>query len=201
MNKSTLALIVIATLLLGALIGAGVSRTGTEPQPTAGAASVTSSAVVTNDDGGAPVIRFLAPEGVETPYDEFGTALPYLSGDNFLPGQRAWQEETLTIVIEGDGAVEYKALMSQGDSLNFHWSVNGGQAYYDLHAHDSAFGDEFFTRYDEGEGSRASGTIVAPYDGEHGWFWLNLEAEPITISLQVAGFYKEVVKIDMEAEE
>lgn len=201
MSKSTLALVAIATLLLGALIGAGVVKNNSEPVATQDPAAEVAVAAVTSDASGAPVIRFLEPAGVEIQYDEFGSALPYLSGENFFAAPREWRHETLTIEIEGDGAVEYKALMKQGDSLSFRWSVDGGQAYYDMHAHDPSFGDEFFTRYDEGEGSEASGTIVAPYSGQHGWFWLNLEAGPITVTLDVAGFYQEVIKIDLEAEQ
>jgi len=199
MNKSTLVLVAVATLFLGALIGAAVVRNSDEP--TSSPMPVSDSVVVaaSSDAAGTPVIRFLASEDVEVQYDEFGSALPHLSGENFVNGTRAWRHESLIIEIDGDGAVEYKALMNQGDSLSFNWSVEGGQAYYDMHAHDAAFGDEFFTRYDEGEGVGGSGTIVAPYNGQHGWFWLNLEAGPITITLEVAGFYDEIIKIDLEA--
>jgi hypothetical protein len=195
MSKSTLALIVVATLFLGALIGAGVVQNDSEPTTAQTNDSVVEG--VSGDAGGTPVIRFLAPEDVEVQYDEYGSALPYLSGENFVNGQRAWRHETLIIEIQGDGAVEFKALMHQGDSLSFNWSVEGGEAYYDLHAHDAAFGEEFFTRYDEGEGVGGSGTIVAAYNGEHGWFWLNLEAGSITIALEVAGFYEEIIEIDL----
>lgn len=197
MNKSTLALVVVATLFLGALIGAGAAQNEGEPTTEPNSDSVVGEA--RRDAGGTPVIRYLAPEDVEVQYDEYGSVLPYLSGENFVNGQRAWRHETLSIEIEGDGAVEFKALMNQGDSLSFNWSVEGGEAYYDMHAHDAAFGDEFFTRYDEGEGVGGSGTIVAAYNGQHGWFWLNLEADSITITLEVAGFYEEIVEIDLEA--
>jgi len=197
MNKSTLALVVVATLILGALIGISVVGPRDATNTTLLPAGDSSNTVV---DASAPVIRFLAPEGVEIQYDDFGSALPFVSGDNYIDGTRPWQQERLAIEIEGDGSVEYKALMNQGDSLSFHWSVDDGAAYYDMHAHDAAFGEEFFTRYDEGEGTNAAGTIIAPYKGEHGWFWLNLEEDPITITLEVAGFYDEIVKIDLDAE-
>jgi len=185
MSKSTLALIAIATLFLGALIGAAVVKSG----DTGSDGEAVPAAVPAARTGSTSGIRYLAPDDVELEYDEFGRALPFMIGNNFFGADKVWRTETVTIEIEGDAAVEYKALMDQGDSLSFHWSVDGGQAYYDMHAHDAAFGDEFFTRYAEGEGAQAGGTIVAPYKGEHGWYWLNLEADTITISLQVAGFY------------
>ena len=198
MSKSTLILVVAATLLLGALIGVAVVS-NEDVAPVGDPASSASSSGSSLGQSGVSV-RYLSPDEVTVEYDPFGTALPSMSGDNFVDGRRAWRQETTTISIPGDGSVEYKALMNQGDSLSFAWSVEDGEAYYDLHAHSPAFGDEFFTRYAEGEGSSAAGTLIAPYDGQHGWFWLNLEADPITITLETAGFYEQIIEIDMEAE-
>ena len=29
-------------------------------------------------------------------------------------------------------------------------------------------------------------------DGNHGWYWLNIEEEPITITLEVHGYYERI---------
>jgi len=196
MSRSTLLLMVIATLILGALIGAALS--GNEPAaPVEVASPATGSASA--DAGSGLMLRYLGPDDVDVAYDDFGNALPVLSGDNFFAGRSEWRQDSITFEIPADGSVEYKAIMDQGDSLTFRWSVDGGQAYYDMHGHDAAFGDDFFTRYEEGEGTRATGTIVAPYAGEHGWFWLNLEADPITITLDAAGFYERIIAIELES--
>ncbi len=198
MSKSTLFLVVIATLILGALIGVAVVQN--EGPPAADEVATAAVNLASGPGESAVSVRYLSPDDVEVEYDDFGTALPSMSGDNFVDGRREWRQETTVVEIPGDGSVEYKALMNQGDSLSFTWSVDGGQAYWDLHAHDEAFGDEFFTRYQEGEGTGAAGTIIAPYDGQHGWYWLNLEADTITITLETAGFYERIIEIDLEAE-
>lgn len=192
MGKSTLVLIALAALGLGALIGASLVNDQTvtdeaSPPPEVAVAST----------NGAPVFRFLSPDGVVVEHDEFGQPLPLSSGENFVDGEGRFKSEKITIDLDPDATVEYKAVMQQGDIITFRWSTNGGQVYYDFHAHDDAFGPEFFTRYDEGEGEDRSGAIMAAYDGQHGWFWLNLEGEPITITLDVAGFYDEVIDIDL----
>lgn len=193
MGKSTLILIALAALGLGALIGVSLVS---DQAATEESVAINDVAVVASS-GGAPVLRYLAPEGVTVEYDEFGQAVPLAGGENFIAREGAPKSETLTITLEADASVEYKAVMKQGDAIAFRWSTDGGQAYYDFHAHDDAFGPEFFTRYDEGEGTERSGSIVAGYDGQHGWFWLNLEGEPTTITLDVAGFFDEVVEIDL----
>ena len=148
--------------------------------------------------GGSPQFRYLAPGDIAVESDEFGKILPAAAGENFVARDRDWKSESLIVNLPLDGAVEYKAIMRQGDTLVFDWSAHRGEVYYDFHAHDEAFGDEFFTRYDEGEGGTRKGAILAAYDGQHGWFWLNIADGPTTITLNVAGFYSEIIKIDAE---
>lgn len=193
MGKSTLVLIAAAALGLGALIGVSLvdESAPVAEQPAAEEAAVSST-------GGAPVFRYLAPGDVEVGEDEFGQPLPAAAGENFIAREGGPKSETLTINLGLDETVEYKALMQQGDAITFRWSTDGGDVYYDFHAHDDAFGPEFFTRYDEGEGSASSGTIVAAYTGQHGWFWLNIADGPTAVTLEVSGFYDEIIEIDLE---
>jgi len=168
MGKSTLVLIALAALGLGTLIGVSLID---EPAAVEEQAPVAEVAVAST--GGAPVFRFLAPGDVSAAEDEFGQPIGL------------------------DESVEYKALMQQGDTIAFRWSTDGGEVYYDFHAHDDAFGPGFFSRYDEGEGTSRSGSIMAAYTGQHGWFWLNIADGPTTVTLEVSGFYDEIVEIDL----
>lgn len=192
MGKSTLILMVLAALGLGALIGASlVEEESVEPE----VEEAETPAVV--DTGGAPMFRFLSPESATIERDDFGQAVPTLDGDNFVARDGAPKSETITINLDLDAAVEYKALMQQGDVLTYRWSTDGNSVYYDFHAHDDAFGAEFFTRYAEGEGSEHAGAIMAPYTGQHGWFWLNIGDSATAITLEVSGFYDEIVEIEL----
>jgi len=192
MGKSTLVLLALAALGLGTLIGVSLVE---KPAPAEVPAATIDVALAST--GGAPVFRFLAPGDVSVGEDEFGRPLPAANSENFIAREDAPKSETLTIELGLDETVEYKALMKQGDAIAFRWSTDGGDVYYDFHAHDEAFGPEFFTRYDEGEGVQRSGTIVAPYTGQHGWFWLNIADGPTTVTLEVSGFYDEIIEIDL----
>ena len=194
MGKSTIVLVTLAAVGLGTLIGFSLVDED-EPVVDSIAAEAVPTAAV--DGGGAPAFRFLSPESVSVEHDEYGQALPVAGGENFIARDRGLKTEILEIALDLDATVEYKALMQQGDSIAFRWSADG-EAYYDFHAHDEAFGDEFFTRYAEGEGSSSAGSIVAAYDGQHGWFWLNISDTPIMITLEVMGFYDEIIEIDLE---
>lgn len=208
MGKSTLVMISLAALGLGALVGVSlVDRPAEQPtiQPAdqapvqpAESAPTTPATAVALDTGGAPVFRYLGAGDVVLKQDDFGQPLPATLGENHIAREGEWKSETVEVVLEALGKVEYKVLMRQGDTIVYNWSTDGGVTYYDLHAHDPAFGDQAFTRYEEGEGKTSAGAIVAPYDGQHGWFWLNTEDKPMTISLKVAGFYDEIKKIELQ---
>jgi hypothetical protein len=192
MGKSTLILIALAALGLGTLIGVSLidERAVIEEQAPATEVAVAST-------GGAPVFRFLAPGDVSVEEDDFGQPLPAADGENFIARDGEPKSESLTITIGLDESVEIKALMQQGDAIAFRWSTDGGEVYYDFHAHNEAFGPRFFSRYDEGEGTSRSGAIMAAYTGQHGWYWLNIADGPTTVTLEVSGFYDEIVEIDL----
>jgi hypothetical protein len=195
MGKATLVLVTLAALGLGSLVG--VSLVDDAPDASVAPAVVDAALVST---GGAPAFRFLRPDDVPGDWLTENSGEPFTSGENFLSEPGKWKAESLEIELAGDARVEYKIFMSQGDAVLFNWSVDGEELYFDLHAHDDAFGDEFYTRYDDGRAIQRSGTIVAAYDGQHGWYWQNLEPEAATITLEVAGFYDEILEMDLQEE-
>lgn len=197
MNKSTIVLLVIAALVLGSLIGVSLVEID-EPAVPDVSAPAAANDVAAGSTGGAPRFRYLKPGDVALVTDEFGEPQPAAPGENFIARTRPWKSESVTFELPLDAATEYKAIMSQGDAIVFNWTTDGGQAYYDFHAHDAAFGEEFFTRYDEGEGETGAGAIVAAYDGQHGWYWLNIADGPTSITLNVAGYFDEIIEIEIE---
>ena len=194
MKKATIVLMTLAALGAGTLIGTSFVDKNTAESPAAGK----TESVSLGSTGGAPRFRFIAPGDLEVEMDEFGIAQPSATGENFVGQDEAWKTETVTIELPVDGGVEYKAILEQGASIVFDWTTNGGEVYTDFHGHDEDFGDDFFVRYEEREGRDQSGMIVAAFSGEHGWYWLNLEDGPTTITLRVAGFFKEIIRIEVE---
>jgi hypothetical protein len=102
--------------------------------------------------------------------------------------------ETIIVKLAADGKTEVKAQLPKGKMLLYSWQVEGGKAYADFHGHDPSLGDKFWVRYSELDGVTGdSGSLVAPFTGEHGWFWLNVGDEPITIKLTVSGYFDKMV--------
>lgn len=185
MNRSSLFFIIIATLLIGSLVGINI-----QPQQAQTMAANTAEVSATGLN-----YRLIDPNDFPIVYNDFGRADPATIGENFVANTKTFKHETLTIELALDASVEYKAEMKQGDSIVYRWSVDNGETYYDFHGHPNTLETEFFTRYSEGEASTDSGSIVSPYTGQHGWFWLNISEQAITIELEVAGFYDQIVLI------
>ena len=131
---------------------------------------------------------------------EFDFYEPEVLGDPFSRTQaNAFQSATLVIKLDVGEQVEYKAVMQQGDALVYHWQLEEGVIYTDFHADPGegaeGYPDRYFIRYVETEVSEGGGSLVAPFAGNHGWYWLNIEDYPVTITLEVRGFYERIEEL------
>jgi len=109
--------------------------------------------------------------------------------------ERPIQTRTMDVTLGGNQETEIKTVLKTSKVIVYHWQTDGGLVYSDLHGHDPAAGSDFFVRYREDQegATEATGSLVAPFDGEHGWYWLNLSDEPVTITLTVIGFFDDIV--------
>jgi hypothetical protein len=118
-----------------------------------------------------------------------------------LPNPAVSQEEshaprtdTLQIKLDPGQKTEVKAFLEQGKVILYSWTLDRGQVYIDFHGHNPDLGDNFWVRYQEqADATRSSGSLVAPFAGEHGWFWQNHNDFPIVISLTVSGYYEDLI--------
>jgi len=131
---------------------------------------------------------------------EFDFWEPEVLGDPYARTQSAvFRSDTMTIALDVGEQVEYKAVMKQGDALVYHWKLANGIVYTDFHADPGegaeGYPDRYFIRYREGEEGESAGSLVAPFDGNHGWYWLNIEDDPIEITLTVHGYYDHIEEL------
>jgi hypothetical protein len=126
---------------------------------------------------------------------DFGDPVPLPNPD--VARHEDTPPETSTIVVELplDGETEVKTVLREGEMIVFDWQTNGGLVYSDFHGHTPEFGEDFWVRYREDQRGAASGagSLVAPFSGEHGWYWVNLSDGPITVTLTVTGYFDEVI--------
>jgi hypothetical protein len=98
------------------------------------------------------------------------------------------QTHTQTIVIPEFRETEVKVLLDAAQVILYSWEADG-DVYVDFHGHDPALG-KGFVRYREEQSTRSGqGSLVAPFSGEHGWYWLNIDNKPVNIKLTVTGYF------------
>jgi hypothetical protein len=118
-----------------------------------------------------------------------------------LPNPAVYQEashaprtQTLQVKLDVGQETEVKAVLKQAKVIVYSWTLDRGEVYVDFHGHNPEFGQKFFVRYEErADATRGDGSLVAPFAGEHGWFWQNNNDFPIVISLTVTGYYDDIV--------
>ncbi|MET4130776.1 transmembrane anchor protein [Roseovarius sp. MBR-6] len=98
-----------------------------------------------------------------------------------------WRDEVTFTLAPGESA-EWKLVMEEGQTVEYRMMVEGGRVNFDLHGH----GGGNSITYEKGRGSTGDdGTIIAAFDGEHGWFWRNRDSAEATVTVQVRGEYAE----------
>lgn len=139
--------------------------------------------------GGNEVIR-----EVEIPL--FGDPVPLPNPSVFQDQAEEAQSMSMTIELGAFEQTEIKTVLDEGKVIIYDWQVVDDKlVYFDFHGHEESFGPEFFVRYKERqEGlNKSSGSLTAPFYGEHGWLFFNINEEPISITLNVTGYYNEII--------
>jgi hypothetical protein len=126
----------------------------------------------------------------EAEIPDFGQPLPLPNPAIFQREEGPEKVKSISVTIPPGKGTEIKALLGQAKVITYSWRTEQGDVYVDFHGHDPSKGDEFWVRYEELQaGSQSSGSLVAPFAGEHGWYWLNTNDFPVTISLTINGYF------------
>lgn len=105
------------------------------------------------------------------------------------------REDIETIELAPHSGIEVKSHMAKGDSFVFEWEASGGSVKVDMHGEPpNAADDEFTSYWIAKETTGQAGTFVAPFEGNHGWYWRNKGDSPVTIRLQMSGYYPDIYR-------
>lgn len=98
-----------------------------------------------------------------------------------------------------EAALEYKFMMKPGQTYLYSWKVEpqGGSTAalkpidFDFHGHTLAADGKEMTvaNYRKASAISDTGSLTAPFEGIHGWYFKNTNADPVTVKLDVWGFY------------
>ena len=131
------------------------------------------------------------------------TAMASSEGDTAVPAMHAHERKArsarIEIQVKPNEQLEYKALLALGEPLLYAWTVEGGPVYFEFHGEptEGEWPEGYYRSYQIGERSTAEqGSFVAPFTGNHGWYWRNLSGEPATIVLEASGYYSKLGRIE-----
>jgi hypothetical protein len=161
-------------------------------------AAESAPATTSSADPGPRLVSGVFPSApAEADFDYYD---PEVLGDPFSRSHPSeFRTATIEIALDELEQVEVKAVMKQGDALVYSWKmIEGETVYTDFHAdpyQTDMYPDRYWLRYAESEESFASGSLVAPFEGNHGWYWMNIEENPVKIVLEVRGYYESLEEI------
>jgi hypothetical protein len=185
---AVIALIVLVTFIWPAEYGRDPTGIGGLLGITGMSTAPTQTIEIVDNVGGNENIR-------EVKIPDFGDPVPLPNPDVFQDEPTPPVTRTVEVMLGVDGETELKTVLREGKMIVFDWRVDDGVVYSDFHGHNPEFGDDFWVRYREDQRGAAggSGSLVAPFEGEHGWYWVNLEDHPVTITLTVTGYFDDVI--------
>jgi hypothetical protein len=106
---------------------------------------------------------------------------------------------TIVIDVAGRAELEYKATLAAGEPLLYSWRVTGGPVYFEFHGEptEGEWPEGYYRSYEIKQKSEGEhGSFVAPFTGQHGWYWRNLSDVPASITLTASGYYSRLGRIE-----
>jgi hypothetical protein len=96
--------------------------------------------------------------------------------------------------------LEYKAHLAAGEPMLYSWTTQGGgPLQYEFHGEptEGDWPQGYFRSYETVDSAKAAnGSFVAPFTGVHGWYWRNSSDTPLTIVLEVNGYFTKLGRVD-----
>jgi hypothetical protein len=119
--------------------------------------------------------------------------------DGITPAPSSYRVDRKTFELAPGEAVEYKYRLSAGSTMLYSWQAN----YWvrsEMHSERDGApeGTAEFFEIEESTVQR-HGTYTAPFDGIHGWYWLNEGSQPVTLTLNAAGFFAQATEYPADA--
>jgi hypothetical protein len=93
---------------------------------------------------------------------------------------------------EQDGSeLEYKVHMTVGQALVYSWSVAAPKEefYVDFHSEQRPSAKQNVVSHKVGLMIASDGSLTAPFEGIHGWYFQNQSLKPVVVHLKISGFY------------
>ena len=106
--------------------------------------------------------------------------------------QLALREDTIKVTVAKGKGIEYKVNMLKYGKAKYDWITDEGIVYTDFHGEvkqKNAPKNVFYESYTLGYSNNMAGTLTAPFEGKHGWYFRNKTQKDIVVTLHIKGEY------------
>ena len=103
------------------------------------------------------------------------------------------EDSDISVVVPAGKGIEYKFKMLKYGSTKYEWSTDGSILYSDMHGElllENPPEEEFFESYAEAYSNNMTGTLIAPFEGIHGWYFRNKNKEDVIVNIKLKGQYE-----------
>jgi hypothetical protein len=99
------------------------------------------------------------------------------------------RSDTVTIEIPPQKGLEYKLLMEKHAHVEYEWTTDGEELYFDFHGEPKGDTTGYFESFALTTSNNMKGSLTTPFAGSHGWYWKNTTDTPVIVTLSIKGSY------------
>ncbi|WP_431165447.1 hypothetical protein [Tenacibaculum halocynthiae] len=103
------------------------------------------------------------------------------------------REDVIKVIVPAKKGIEYKVKMLKYGSMKYEWSTTDKIVFTDFHGEvkqDNPPKDVFYESYTVAYSNNMGGTLTAPFEGKHGWYFKNLIDNDVVVIIKLKGEYE-----------
>lgn len=103
------------------------------------------------------------------------------------------REDVIKVIVPAKKGIEYKVKMLKYGSMKYEWSTTDQIIFTDFHGEvkqDNPPKDVFYESYTVAYSNNMGGTLTAPFEGKHGWYFKNLIDNDVVVVIKLKGEYE-----------
>ena len=107
--------------------------------------------------------------------------------------QYAEREDTIEVVVPAKKGIEYKFKSLKYGNIKYEWTTDKGIVYIDFHGEvkqENPPKNVFYESYTLAYSNNMAGTLTAPFEGKHGWYFRNETNKDIVVTIRLNGQYQ-----------
>lgn len=103
------------------------------------------------------------------------------------------REDSIEVIVPAEKGIEYKFKSRKYGNIKYEWTTDKGIVYIDFHGEvkqENPPENVFYESYTLAYSNNMAGTLTAPFEGKHGWYFRNETDSAIVVTIRLNGQYE-----------